>query len=872
MTAAPLEQHPDDGSVLEGYRTRRYAHPELRGADELLDPDGDVRSGWRDLAAAVDLLGTSGLQARIGQVRRLLQDDGVTYAPGDETVFGGWRLDPLPTIVSGPEWDELAAGLAQRGALLDAVLADVYGERRLIREGLLPPEVVYGHSGFLRQCDGILLPGDHQLILAATDLVRRPEGWYALGDRAQAPSGSGYAMQNRRIVSRVMPALYRDTQLRRLRSFFHTLRSALQAVAPRPGEMPRVVILTPGAPSETSFEHAFLSSLLGFPLVEGRDLQVRDEQVWFRSLGRPERVDVVLRRVDGWFCDPLELRGDSRLGVPGLLQAARAGNVSIVNPPGAGVLENGGLVPFLPRLAEVLLDEPLKLPSVPTWWCGHDASRRHVLANLGELVVRPIARGVGRANRFGWELSSRQLAALRARIEAEPHNWSAQERLEMSSTPVATAAGLEPRRLVLRAFAVAGPDGYTLMNGGLGRVGAEVASYDISNQSGASAKDVWVLADSDVDLADLAVVPAPLVQQPGAPELEVLDDVPVAAAATAAVPARVAEDLFWLGRYAERAEDAARLLRVASDLAADHAHAPGSVGHGSMTRMLRALTGVTTTFPGFLGEGAAERLEEPGPELLRLAVDTFLPGSLAHGVRHTIEAAYGVRELLSTDTFLVLSGMERALHELAQREEPELYLQPATSRVLEGLLALSGLAAESMVRDGGWFVMDAGRRIERSLQLVQLLRHALDPQLGGAEPLDGEELVLESVLIAAESVITMRRRVPGRPRAQAVLDLLLVDPDNPRGLAHQLDALDADLAGLEAGLAGSRDLPELDAARALVAGGVVVGEAADDRTALLARLEELSGVLSDLGYAVARTYFARVLPPRPLAVDGRETR
>jgi uncharacterized circularly permuted ATP-grasp superfamily protein/uncharacterized alpha-E superfamily protein len=891
MTIAELGRDGASG-IVDGYRTAYLAGPgggphspgpDRPAGDEFLGPDGAVRDSWRDLAATVDLLGTEGMQARGAQVRRLLEDDGVTYGTPDDagSAPGLWQLDPLPVILGSQEWAELSPGLIQRAELLDRLMADLYGPRELLRRRLIPPELVLGHTGFIRQCDGIQLPGPNQLVMASTDLVRRPDGWCALGDRTQAPSGAGYAMQNRRIVSRVMPGLYRDTLLERLRSFFHALRAALQAVAPATAEAPRVVILTPGAPSETSFDQAFLSTLLGFPLVEGQDLMVRDGRVWIRSLGRPEPVDVVLRRVDGWFCDPLELRADSRLGVPGLLQAARLGHVSIVNPPGAGVLENPGLVPFLPAICEALLDAPLRLGSVPTWWCGDPASRSHVLARLGSLVIRPIARGIGRANRFGWELSAAELAELAARIEAEPQAWCAQEALEMSTAPVLTPAGLEPRRMVLRSFAVAGPGGFRLMAGGLARVAAQPGSLDVSSQGGALAKDVWVLGTRAGVIAETAAaetIAAETIAGEPVPDTLRSDDLPLmeSPAIDLALSPRVAEDLFWLGRYAERAEDAARLLRVAADLAVDHSARPGSVGATSLAVMLRALTAVTTTYPGFVGDGsddeAPERIAHPQPELIRLTVDAFEPGTLAHAVRHTVESAHAVRELLSGDTWLVLGRLDRVLVELGRSAEPELQLPATLAQVLEGLLALSGLAGESLVRDAGWYLMDAGRRLERALQLTALLRHTLTEQrLPGVAAVDAvDDLVMESVLISAESVITYRRRNPGRLRADALLTLLLLDRDNPRGVQYQLDRLADDLARIAAPRhplgSPAGDSPDLGVELQSVQNLLRSADLAErrPRPRLAAWLDQLTGALTDLAEALARTHFARALAPQPM--------
>ncbi|HEX2808231.1 MAG TPA: circularly permuted type 2 ATP-grasp protein [Kineosporiaceae bacterium] len=832
----------------------------LSSVDELITPDGAPRDASADLAATIDLLGLPGLLARRAEAIRLVEDDGVTYgtalpSPDGSPVRGAparWKLDPLPVVLDAQQWQALEPALAQRAQLLDLVLADLYGPRELLRRGVLPPELVFGHGEFLRAADGIRLPGPRQLFMTATDLVRDSagSGWSVIGDRTQAPSGAGYAMENRRIVSRVMSGLYRDTRLERLRSFFHTVRAGLQEVAPATAEAPRVVLLTPGPGSETAFDQSFLSTLLGYPVVSGEDLTVREGRVFLRTLGRLEPVDVVLRRVDAGFADPLELRPDSALGVAGLMEACRLGNVSVVNTFGSGVLENPGLMPFLPAVSRMLLDEPLRLPSVQTWWCGDASSRSHVLARLDRLVIKPIARGVGRASVFGWELSAVRRDGLRRRIEAEPHAWSAQLPGEFSTAPVVTPRGLEPRRLLLRTFAVAQGGDYRFLAGGLARVAARPDSILVSNASGALAKDVWVLSpqEATAERWTTDVAPAALTALPPSK--------------VAGPSSRVAEDLFWLGRYAERAEDVVRLLRVVDDLAEDWTARPETPGRQCLEVLLRALTRITTTYPGFVGAGADALLAAPHRELMSLVVDARRPGTLAHAVGHTVEAAHAVREQLSLDTWIVLGSLDRVLDELERGSQDgiERPLQPSLARILEGLLALAGLGAESMIRDAGWYYMDAGRRLERALQLVSLLRHAL------AEPAPPavESLLLESVLIAGESIITHRRRQQGRAQLRTVLDLLITDRENPRSLGHQLERLADDLRHLPREQPGA--LVGAPLRDRMVAVNAVVREVDGSGGATLAAsLDAVHIALSDLGIALGQAHFVHAAPQRAIS-------
>jgi len=822
--------------------------------DEMVQPHGRVRRAWRELGAVADLLGPAGLTARLADARRLLEDEGVTYRALGSDEEQLWGLDPLPVLLDGAEWAELEPALVQRAELLDRLLTDLYGPREVIRRGLLPTEIVHGHAGFIRSWDQVRIPGSRQLFLCCVDLARGLDGaWRVLGDRVQAPSGAGYAMENRRVVARVLPGLHRQAQIHRLGPFFHAMRLGLQEVAPRAAEAPRVVLLTPGTHSETAYEQAFLSSLLGYPLVLGSDLTVADGQVRLRSLGRLEPVDVILRRVDSWYCDPLDLRPDSQLGVPGLIEACRLGTVTVVNGLGSGVLENPGLLPFLPALAEALLNEPLLLESAQTWWCGDPPARQHVLARLPDLVIKPLSRGIGRSVVFGHELSAGERDELRRRIEAEPHAWVGQEPVALSTAPTVTEDGLEPRGMTLRAFTVSQGGNYRVMTGGLTRVAPGPDDAFVSQQVGAVAKDVWVLTTQ------------------GRPVVEPwVHEEPPAELRASMVSPRVAEDLFWLGRYAERAEDTARLLRAVADRWGDFQASEEPAGAEALSELLRALTLVTTTWPGFAGDAAADRLAAPRAELLSLVVDDRRPGTLAYAVRRLTKSAQEVREQLSMDTWLVLGGLERVLHDLAARARGAegaqgVDLPGALARVLEGLLALAGLTAESLVRDAGWRFLDAGRRVERAQQVTSLLAATLVPE---RQP-EVDSLVVESVLITAESIITYRRRYPAGAGVATVLDLLLTDRENPRAVAYQLDRLGEDLAlvpgsGPTVEAVRARLLEVLARLRGADTAALAGPDAGGARDALGRLLADLARGLSDLAASIETAHFRHLAPQRPL--------
>jgi uncharacterized circularly permuted ATP-grasp superfamily protein/uncharacterized alpha-E superfamily protein len=831
--------------------------------DEMLLPDGSLRPSWRGVGEVLGELGPTGLTERSRAIARLLEDDGVTYRAHGARAEQAWKLDPIPLLVDEAQWAALEPAVAQRAELLDRILADLYGPRRLVAQGLLPPEVVFAHAGFLRAADQITVPGGRQLFLTSCDLGRDADGeWRVLADRTQAPSGAGYAMENRNVLSRALPGLYQGTGIHRIAPFFRTMRESLQKIATatasgsgRRGPAPRIVLLSPGTESETAFDQAFLSSLLGIPLAVAADLTVRDGRVWQRSLHRLEPVDVIVRRVDGIFCDPLELRPDSRLGVPGLVEAARSGTVAVVNSLGAGVLENPGLFPYLPVLCRALLGEPLRLPSAETWWCGDPVSLDHVLARLDSLVIKPISRQIGSATRLGWQLSRSERSRLAARIAAEPHGWIGQRPVAMSTAPTRSAGGaagspsLDARPVVLRTFGVLADDSYQLMPGGLTRAPSTPDSIVISNAQGAVSKDVWILssgalAGEDDDL-------------PGLTGPETL---------SAAVSPRVAEDLYWLGRYAERAEGLIRLLRVVDNRWRDVHPEPDAALARCLVTLLRALTAITASWPGFVGDGSGARLAEPWRELRSLISDETRQGSLAHDLTRVRALSNAVRDQLSSDTWTVLGGLDRGLLQFGPASAGPAGTLEATSAGLTGLLqamlAFSGLVAESMVRDTGWFLLDAGRRVERAQQVTGLLRHTL----ADSDPVDAQTLVVESVLVAAESIITHRRRYPARGGVATVLELLLADTGNPRSLGYQLNRLQFDLeqTGDEAGRPALTALAALQGDLAGLDLAALAGGDGRRRPELVEALDRLGAQLRGLHTTIDAGYFTKPGSLQPL--------
>lgn len=864
--ASIVSEYTNADALLEGGRRDRNRF------DEMVDGANLVRPGWSELAVGLTDIGRPGLRRLRSQVERMLDNDGVTYIPiggarteprpagpaqraaadlpsfeASPTSRQRWKLDPVPMVVDAGDWGRLEVALRQRATLLDLILTDLYGPRTLIRRGFIPAELIFGSSAYLRPAHGLTNPGSHQLFFYGADVFRSADGTFmAIGDRTEAPSGAGYAMADRRVISRVSPDVLRRSAPHSLAPFFRSFLLALQSVAPRAAEDPRVVVLSPGTHSETAFDQAFLASLLGLPLVESGDLTVREGRVWMRALGRYEPVDVILRRVDAEYCDPLDLRPDSQLGVVGLLQACRRGSVSVVNTIGSGVLENPGLLPFLSLLSETLLGEPLKLPSAPTFWGGEKSSLSHVLAHFDNMVMRPtngVEQGIIVAR-----LDTANAAELKARVAAEPHRWVGQPFLPFSVAPVGTEDGLMARQVGMRLFAVAHQSGYVVMPGGLGRV--LPLDQQTRRSSGLTeAKDVWVRS------AAAAAQAGDRESTPWANERPL-----GVGRGNATSSPRALEDLFWFGRYTERAEDLARLLIATWDRL-DEFRQRGTAAESELIPVLLAtVTHATATYPGFAG-GRIDVL----PEMRSLVLDNYRTGTIAQSLYGLTEAASGVRDQLSRDTWLVLAGVDRALAEL--KRDPLDHgstLQNTHTAVLSGMLALGGLAAENMIRDPGWFLMDIGRRLERSLQLVSVLRWAL----GTANSPAVDAQLIESVLQFAESILTYRRRYRGRTQIGTVLELLLLDAGNPRSLAYQLQSLSADFRSLPDASGTSlpeRLLEELAAKlrRSDVSSLDQVNETGE-RTELVEFLDAAHEALSALADAIAEQRFRQPAPMQQL--------
>ncbi len=749
--------------------------------DELLAAPRTPRPSWAAFGSQAGDLGPGQLSRAQARVARQIHENGVTYNVYADAGSPArpWALDVLPHLVSAAEWERLTRGLRQRARLLEAMAADLYGEQRLLAEGLIPPALLFNHPGFLRGCHGVRPPANVWLHLVAFDLARGPDGeWLVVDTKCQAPSGAGYALENRITVSRLFPDAFRDLHVQLLAPFFRTLQQTVIEGAPQAGdEAPHIVLLTPGPYNETYFEHSYLARYLGFTLVEGGDLTVRDDRVFLKTVTGLQPVHAILRRLDDHFCDPLELRPDSTLGIPGLVQAWRAGHVLVANAFGTSVLESPALRGCLPAVCTRLLGDSLALASVPD------------------------------------------------------------EALPLSHVPVWHEDHLESRAAMLRVFLVSdGRGDYRLMPGGLTRIAAEGDRHVVSRQVGGSSKDTWVLSEAPVERFSLL---------PGRLRL---DDI---RRSDRMVSSRSAENLFWLGRYAERSENSARLLRAV--LA--RLHHGDSLASGQSQPIIG-----TCRRHGLLrldDAAAAAPSHDLEMTLIDGLIETETRQSVAFNLEQTVRVAGAVRDRLSSDNW-------RALHQLSQMFAHLQARQPAMplglSEALEllddaiiSLVAVGGLEMAHMTRDDGWRFLSLGRHLERLHYVATTVAELAALPM----PMPEEPALLEWLLDLSDSTITYRARYMRQAEWLAVAELLLFDRRNPRSAAFQLGKLakhvrllpSADLTDLIAAIdrAGATHL--FDPAQ----GDLFLGS--DALTAFLHSCERLALRLSD---TLTLRYFSHI--------------
>jgi uncharacterized circularly permuted ATP-grasp superfamily protein/uncharacterized alpha-E superfamily protein len=804
----------DIAPLLAGYRP-------LPGIfDEMVDRDGRVREHWRPFLAMLAGLGAKEISRRFAAADRHLHESGVFYRVYEDPAGADrpWPLSHVPLLIEPAEWQVLKSGLVQRAELLEAILVDAYGPANLVREGRLPAAVVAGNPEFLRPLVGVAPPGGFHLRFYGVDVGRSPDGhWWVLSDRTQAPSGAGYALENRLAISRAMPDVYRELKVERLAPFFQAFQAELSSLNRRDDS--RVCVLTPGPMNETYFEHAYLARYLGFLLVEGEDLTVRDDGVFIRTVSGLRRAEVLVRRLDADFADPLELNARSRLGVPGLVQAVRDGTVVIANGLGAGVVEARALLSFLPALAPAVLGHELALPNIATWWLGQPGVRDQIVDRLDQMVIASAFVGELPGHHeqrevLGAALDPDERQRILEQIAYRGIDFVAKEAVNLSTTPVWRNGRLEPRPFTLRLFLARTNNGWQVMPGGFVRVADDVDARAVSLQRGGSTGDAWVLSDKPV---------APTTLLPAADRISI-------SRATGALPSRTAANLFWLGRYVERAESTLRLVRALVNRATDSDAAAVSVVE-RICDLLGAWEAIPTELPN------------ASPVLVASAVlqRHDLTGALPFLVGSAQSAASVIRDRFSPDAWRALTDLSELINTPLDPAPSESAIFERTNAALRIVASFSGLAQENMSQLAGWRFLELGRRIERAIATCRFVRQFAF----------GPELALDALLELADSQITYRRRYVMVAAAVPVIDLVVLDANNPRSVAYQVNRIETHLAVLSKRSAESRLSPPEQIAAALATQFRTV-DAADLDEAAFVGVEDTLMKLADV---IGATYF-----------------
>ncbi|EJL52388.1 hypothetical protein PMI09_03862 [Rhizobium sp. CF122] len=772
-------------------------------ADEMVDTNGAIRPVWQRFFAHLSGMPEKDLTERFTRADRYLRDAGVFYRAYGSTGSAerSWPLSHVPVLIDAREWEAVSAGLVQRADLLEAIVADIYGQNRLVEDGVLPPALIAANPEYQRPLVGVTPAGGHYLHFCAFEIGRGPDGnWWVLADRTQAPSGAGFALENRVATTRAFSDIYAETPVHRLASFFGAFRDSLQGMKHSGDD--RIAVLTPGPANETYYEHAYIARYLGFMLLEGEDLTVVNGKVMVRTVSGLKPITVLWRRLDSAYADPLELNQNSHIGTPGLVEALRAESVTIVNALGSGIIETRALLAFMPTICRRLFGEELKLPSIATWWCGQKDEREHVAENIEKMVIGP---AYSRAPFFDDSGESVLGSSLRATAKDSIGDWLnsdgaklvGQEVVTLSTTPAWIGGKLTPRPMSLRVFAARTANGWQIMPGGFARIGGSDDVSAIAMQSGGAAADVWIVSDKPVERHTLLPAEGSFTRNmPGS------------------LPSRAADNLFWLGRYIERAEGALRILRAWHARFAEAAD-PSQPLLADVTAYLAAVD---------------------------IDTEDAVPNTLLRNIDSAVYSASNIRDRFSPDGWLALTDLAKTARRFHETISPGDDASHAMTILLRKLAGFAGLVHENMYRFTGWRFLSLGRHIERGLHMTRLLGHMSGP--------DAPDGALDMLLEIGDSVMTHRRRYNVNTARLTVTDLLALDPLNPRSILFQMNEIHREVEQLPNALVNGQMSPFYREAMRLHS-GLAVMTPETMSVDVYRRLERELELLSDL---LARTY------------------
>ena len=744
--------------------------------DEVFDNECNIRPHWKEVIEGLENAGIRQLEQKQLEIDWRLEDNGVTYNIYNDPEGNNrrWNLDPIPLVLTQEEWDEVTKGLKQRAKLLNLIFKDLYTEQKLIKEGIIPAEIVFGHKSFIPEVFNFKNKDYYSLRFYASDISRGPDGkFWVINDRTQSPSGLGYAIENRLTMNSISNDLYPNIEIKKMAGFIEGYKNMLKTLSTSNQENPLIALLTPGPLNETYFEHAYLSSFLDLTLVQGEDLLVKNNHLWLKSLKGLRKVDTLIRRVDAQYCDPLELKNYSQLGVAGLVNVVREDNLSMINPIGVGILENIGLNPFMKNIASYLLNEELILPQIATWWCGQKKELDFVLENLKNLIVKKIDRTDNIEIYFGNKLNESQLLQLKEKIEKTPQYYVGQEIIDFSTTASFSKGKVEPRNTVIRAFSYLQNEEYNVLQGGLVRVSPSKDSLVVSNQKGGASKDLWILGKDEEFNSNNIFKNRVFIDS----RLE-------------NISTKRAENLFWMGRYLSRAIITARMIRFNLKSMLNINRYDDNTNSKQTTKILNnALSHLTMCYPGFLDE----ELKSPLNEIISLIKDKNRVGTLSFSLTLLSNLNTNVKNLLTMEAWRIYEKMQKEWNIYLKREvlTNKDHINEL-DKLLIYLMAYKELIDESIFKEQGLILYDIGCKIEISQLLISKLRSLLTLKLDKLLEYD----VLDSMLNSYESYNSYRAYYKSSLDLKNVLDFLLFNRKYPKSLIYITTQLLEDLKEL----------------------------------------------------------------------------
>ena len=740
--------------------------------DELFDEDKNIREYWREILADIENSGLEKLQKKQEEIDWHLEDNGVTYNTYndlDEQISRKWSLDPIPFVMMNDEWQNIKKGLQQRAKLFNLILRDIYSEQKLIKENIIPAEVIYGHKGFATEVYNFGSKENFNLYFYATDIARGPDGkMWVIKDKTQAPSGLGYAIENRLTMNVISKDLYPNIKINKLSSFIEELKELLNSLTD--GDISTAAILTPGPHNETYFEHSYLSSFLGINTVQGGDLLCKNGSLWLKSLSGLKKINTLLRRVDDRSCDPLELDSSSQLGVAGLVESMRQGNLNMINPIGSAVLENIGINPFMEKIAQYFLKEDLILPQIATWWCGQQKELEFVLENLQNFIIKKIDKSDEVDTYFPKKMSLYELEALRKMLQKNPNQYVAQEDVDFSTVPYYANNSITPRNAVIRTFGLKKDNNYVVMNGGLVRASDTKENLLSPSKIGGTSKDLWILGKDTDNESPINFLTSKYVETS-------IDN----------IPTPKAENLFWLGRNLARSISTTRLILHVIKKITNFYRYEVVTSKESQKIIQNALTHMTMTYPGFLDENNRENLDIfPMIEITSVIKDYMRAGSLAFTFSMLANTNLNLKDLLTFELWKLFERWQKEWYEFISRtNDSTLTIASELDKFLIYQMAYKELVSESLFKEQGLLLYDIGCKIENSLLLISKARSMLCLKLDKSIRND----VLEGMLNSIGSFNAYRAHYKSALNLENIVNFLIFDKQFPKSLTYITEEL-----------------------------------------------------------------------------------